>query len=155
MKVLHYWDTKWDISEINLNQKLKQLCDYFVFWPSPRKKIAIDIAIKDGQLAGDGWENTQNEEISEYIKFLEGNGIELFIITDIKKDGMMQGIDYASIIDVLSHVNTKAIISGGVTTMDDVRTICKMDRTKVDGMIIGKALYEKSINLDEAINECS
>ena len=36
------------------------------------EKIAIDIAIKDGQLAGDGWENTQNEEISEYIKFLEG-----------------------------------------------------------------------------------
>ena len=68
---------------------------------------------------------------------------------------MMQGIDYASIIDVLSHVNTKAIISGGVTTIDDVLAFFKMDRTKVDGMIIGKALYEKSINLDEAINECS
>ena len=144
------------INRVILGTKILKDKDFiFSIDASLRKKIAIDIAIKDGQLAGDGWENTQNEEISEYIKFLEGNGIELFIITDIKKDGMMQGIDYASIIDVLSHVNTKAIISGGVTTIDDVRAICKMDRTKVDGMIIGKALYEKSINLDEAINECS
>ena len=144
------------INRVILGTKILKDKDFiFSIDASLRKKIAIDIAIKDGQLAGDGWENTQNEEISEYIKFLEGNGIELFIITDIKKDGMMQGIDYASIIDVLSHVNTKAIISGGVTTIDDVRAICKMDRNKVDGMIIGKALYEKSINLDEAINECS
>ncbi len=122
---------------------------------SLREHISIDIAIKDGKLCGDGWEKTKKEDISSFINFLELNGISMFVITDIGKDGMLQGINKASIAEALSCVNTKAIISGGVTTLADVRTIIAMDNNKkIDGMIIGKALYEKNISLSEAINEC-
>ena len=79
----------------------------------------------------------------------------MFIITDISKDGMMQGINISSINSILSHINTKAIISGGITTIDDVRTVLSMNKPKINGMIIGKALYEDSIKLPEAIYECS
>lgn len=120
-----------------------------------RKNIAIDIAIKDGKLAGDGWEKTEKENIKSFIKFLELNGIEMFIITDVSKDGMMEGINKSSINSILNIITTNAIISGGVTTMDDVRSIQSMDNSKINGMIIGKALYENSINLSEAIDECS
>ena len=119
-----------------------------------RKSLAIDIAIKDGALAGDGWENTENEDVESFIKFLESNDIEMFVITDISKDGMMQGINKKSIKSVLKFVTTRAIISGGVTSKQDIKNILTMNKEIVDGMIIGKALYENKILLSEAINEC-
>ena len=60
---------------------------------SLRDRIAIDIAVKDGKLAGDGWEKTEKENIESFIEFLEQNGIKMFVITDISKDGMMEGIN--------------------------------------------------------------
>jgi len=122
---------------------------------SLRKSVAIDIAIKNGELCGDGWENSESQDISSFINFLEQNSVNMFVITDINKDGMMQGINKTSIAEVLSYVNTRAIISGGVTTLDDVKSILSMSgNKKINGMIIGKALYENSINLSEAIDEC-
>ena len=120
-----------------------------------RQRIAIDIAVKDGKLAGDGWEKTESENIKSFIEYLEMNQIKMFIITDISKDGMMKGISKNSLNSILNYITTSAIISGGVTTLDDVRTIISMHKSKINGMIIGKALYEGSIKLSEAIDECS
>ncbi len=120
-----------------------------------RKSLAIDVAIKDGQLAGDGWETTAKNDIGNFIEYFEKNGIERFIVTDIKQDGMMQGINTESIKSVLKFINTKAIISGGVTSIEDIQLILKMSPSKIDGFIIGKALYENAIDLEEAISECS
>tara|TARA_B100001093_G_scaffold515681_1_gene592533 strand:- start:794 stop:1519 length:726 start_codon:yes stop_codon:yes gene_type:complete len=122
---------------------------------SLRQHIAIDIAIKDGKLAGDGWEKTEKENIKSFIEYLELNDIKMFIITDINKDGMMEGINKNSINSILNYITTNAIISGGVTTIDDVRSVLSLDKDKINGMIIGKALYEDSIKLSEAIDECS
>ena len=122
---------------------------------SSRQHIAIDIAVKGGKLAGDGWENTESENIKSFIEYLEFNEIKMFIITDISKDGMMEGISKNSINSILNYITTNAIISGGVTTIDDVKTVLSMDKSKINGMIIGKALYEDSIDLSEAIDECS
>ena len=122
---------------------------------SLRERVAIDIAIKDGKLAGDGWEKTEKENVESFIEFLEQNGIKMFVITDISKDGMMEGINATSINSILKYITTNAIISGGVTTIDDVKTILAMNKSRINGMIIGKALYENKIKLSEAINECS
>ena len=120
-----------------------------------RKSVAIDIAIKDGQLAGDGWETTAKNDVADFIDYFEQNGIELFVVTDINQDGMMEGIKSESIKKILQFISTKAIISGGVTSMKDIQSILKMTTSKIDGFIIGKALYENAIDLKEAINECS
>ena len=68
---------------------------------------------------------------------------------------MMQGINSESIEKILKLISTKAIISGGVTSTNDIQSILKMTTSKIDGFIIGKALYENTIDLKEAINECS
>ena len=120
-----------------------------------RKSLAIDIAIKDGQLAGDGWETSAKNDVRDFIAYFEKNGIELFVVTDINQDGMMQGINSESIEKILQFISTKAIISGGVTSIKDIQSIQKMTASKIDGFIIGKALYENTIDLKEAINECS
>ena len=122
---------------------------------SLRERVAIDVAIKDGKLAGDGWEKTEKENVESFIEFLEQNGIKMFVITDISKDGMMEGINATSINSILKYITTNAIISGGVTTIYDVKTILAMNKSRISGMIIGKALYENKIKLSEAINECS
>ena len=122
---------------------------------SLRDRVAIDIAIKDGKLAGDGWEKTEKENVEFFIEFLEQNGIKMFVITDISKDGMMEGINETSINSILNYITTRAIVSGGVTTIDDIKTILAMHKSKINGIIIGKALYENKIKLSEAINECS
>ena len=122
---------------------------------SLRDRVAIDIAVKDGKLAGDGWEKTEKENIKTFISFLEQNGIKMFVITDISKDDMIEGINKTSINSILNYITTNAIISGGVTTIDDVKTILGMHKSKINGLIIGKALYENKIKLSEAINECS
>jgi phosphoribosylanthranilate isomerase len=67
---------------------------------------------------------------------------------------MMQGINKNSIESVLESITTKAIISGGVTSKQDIQSILTMNKNIIDGMIIGKALYENKILLPEAINEC-
>ena len=144
------------INRIILGTKILKDKDFiFSIDENIRKYIAIDIAIKGGKLCVDGWETSQTEDISSFIKFLEQNNITMFVITDIGKDGMMQGINQSSITEVLSYISTKAIISGGVTTLEDIRSILSMNQyNKINGIIIGKALYENRINLSEAINEC-
>ena len=144
------------INRIILGTKILQDKDFILSIDEHlRKNIAIDIAIKNGKLCGDGWETSQSEDISSFIKFLEQNSIDMFVITDIGKDGMMQGINKSSIAKVLSYISTNAIISGGVTTLEDIKSILDMNEyNKIDGIIIGKALYENRINLSEAINEC-
>jgi phosphoribosylformimino-5-aminoimidazole carboxamide ribotide isomerase len=67
---------------------------------------------------------------------------------------MMQGINKKSIGSVLKFITTRAIISGGVTSKQDIKNILTMNKEIIDGMIIGKALYENKILLSEAINEC-
>ena len=144
------------IDRIILGTKILKNKDFILSLnKSLRDRIAIDIAIKDGKLAGDGWEKTEKENVESFIEFLEQNGIKMFVITDISKDGMMEGINETSINSILKYITTNAIISGGVTTIDDVKTILAMNKSRISGMIIGKALYENKIKLSEAINECS
>ena len=100
-------------------------------------------------------EKTEKKNVESFIKFLEQNGIKMFVITDVSKDGMMEGINKTSINSILKFITTNAIISGGVTTIEDVKTILAMNKSRINGMIIGKALYENKIKLSEAINECS
>ena len=83
-------------------------------------------------------ETTAKNDVGNFIEYLEQNGIERFIVTDIKQDGMMQGINTESIMTVLKFISTKAIISGGVTSIEDIQSIIKMSPSKIDGFIIGK-----------------
>ena len=103
------------------------------------------------------------DKILEQVKSskLSLNRIEFKIIEDNKNNSDLitktDEINKVTAIkdSILNYNTTNAIISGGVTTLDDVRTIVAMNKSKINGMIIGKALYEDSIKLSEAIHECS
>jgi len=81
-------------------------------------------------------------------------GVKEIITTDIKKDGMMEGPNIDGI-KKLCKSGLSVIASGGVSTIEDVKKISELEKSGVAGMIIGKALYNDSIKLDEAIEICS
>lgn len=109
-------------------------------------KIVIGIDAKEGYVAIDGWTRTSNVRLTDFALDMEIMGVKSIIYTDITKDGMLQGPDFAGIAQLQDRVNIDIIASGGVRSTEDVKRLCKM---KVAGVIIGKALYEDKISLEE------
>ncbi len=116
-----------------------------------REKVIIDLAVKDGKLAVHGWNNSSDFTLQSFIKILEANNIKEIVFTDISKDGMLEGMNFPEISNILSFSNIPLIASGGVTSINDIKHICGMNEVGISGVIIGKALYENKINLKEAI----
>tara|TARA_B110000196_G_scaffold46478_1_gene36894 strand:- start:722 stop:1453 length:732 start_codon:yes stop_codon:yes gene_type:complete len=116
-----------------------------------KEKVIIDLAVKDGKLAVHGWNNSSDFTLQSFIKILEANNIKEIVFTDISKDGMLEGMNFSEISNILRFSSIPLIASGGVTSIDDIKHLCGMNEIKISGVIIGKALYENKINLKEAI----
>jgi phosphoribosylformimino-5-aminoimidazole carboxamide ribotide isomerase len=116
-----------------------------------KEKVIIDLAVKDGKLAVHGWNNSSDFTLQEFIKILESNNIQEIVFTDVSKDGMLEGMNFSEISNILSFSSIPLIASGGVTSIDDIKYLCGMNEIKISGVIIGKALYENKINLKDAI----
>ena len=116
-----------------------------------KDRVIIDLAVKDGKLAVHGWNNSSDFTLQEFIKILESNNIQEIVFTDVSKDGMLEGMNFSEISNILSFSSIPLIASGGVTSIDDIKYLCGMNEIKISGVIIGKALYENKINLKDAI----
>ena len=116
-----------------------------------KEKVIIDLAVKDGKLAVHGWNNSSDFTLQDFIKILESNNIQEIVFTDVSKDGMLEGMNFSEISNILSFSNIPLIASGGVTSIDDIKYLYGMNEIKISGVIIGKALYENKINLKDAI----
>jgi phosphoribosylformimino-5-aminoimidazole carboxamide ribotide isomerase len=110
-------------------------------------KIVIGTDVNNEYLATEGWLETSDTHIDDFIKAYRSRGGEIFLCTDIAKDGMLQGISidlYKRL--MTTHQDIKLIASGGVATMDDIKN------AKDAGMyaaIVGKAIYEKRIKIED------
>jgi phosphoribosylformimino-5-aminoimidazole carboxamide ribotide isomerase len=82
---------------------------------------------------------------------MENIGVKTVIYTDIEKDGMMQGISYDSVKRILEQTNINIVVSGGVTTIEDIKKLTVLENSKIEGVITGKAIYEGKLDLAEAI----
>tara|TARA_B110000285_G_scaffold199957_1_gene233480 strand:- start:350 stop:850 length:501 start_codon:yes stop_codon:yes gene_type:complete len=116
-----------------------------------KEKVIIDLAVKDGKLAVHGWNNSSDFTLQSFIKILEANNIKEIVFTDVSKDGMLEGMNFSEISNILRFSSIPLIASGGVTSIDDIKHLYGMNEIKISGVIIGKALYENKINLKEAI----
>ena len=116
-----------------------------------KEKVIIDLAVKDGKLAVHGWNNSSDFTLQDFVKILESNNIQEIVFTDVSKDGMLEGMNFSEISNILSFSSIPLIASGGVTSIDDIKYLCEMNEIKISGVIIGKALYENKINLKDAI----
>lgn len=111
-------------------------------------KIAVAIDAKGRYAAADGWMYVTKKDVLTLAKEAIDLGVQRFIYTDISRDGMMEGPNFDAIHKFTSEVNVPVIASGGVSAKED---IVKMKEIGVEGCIVGKALYEGKIKLEEVV----
>jgi len=114
-------------------------------------KVAAGIDAKDGFVAIRGWVEVTGLRAVELARRMEKSGIACFIYTDIARDGMMAGPNFASIREFARGLATPVIASGGVSGIDDVEEIRKMEPDGVTGVVIGRAMYDGSLSLAEVL----
>lgn len=112
------------------------------------RKIAVGADIKDGAVAIKGWTVKSQYTLHEFCENMQAKGVKTIIVTDISKDGAMQGTNREMYKALAEKFNMKFIASGGVSSIDDVKALRDLD---LYGAIIGKAYYQGAIDLAEAI----
>lgn len=110
--------------------------------------IAVGADVKDGYVAIKGWLEKSQYTLDQFMEKMQGLGVETIICTDISKDGAMKGTNLELYRELSEKFSMNIIASGGVSSMEDVRELRRMD---VHGAIIGKAYYTGAIDLKEAI----
>ncbi len=114
-------------------------------------KIAVGIDAKGGKVAVEGWAEASQLGIKEMARRFEGAGVSAIIYTDIDRDGILTGINWASTIDLANAISIPVIASGGLASLDDIHRLNKEDAVKLEGAITGRALYDGRINPLEAL----
>ncbi len=114
-------------------------------------RIAAAIDVRDGKVAVKGWTAQSALSPVDVCLKLMGQGIGLFVYTDIKRDGTLSSPNLEAIEELCRAVPAPIIVSGGITNVDDVRRLAQMRRLGLAGCLIGKALYVGSLDLEEAL----
>jgi len=114
-------------------------------------KIALGLDSKDGYLSVSGWKETSNKLTLDYLKDVNDYGVSRLIYTDINRDGMKQRPNFEETLKVANISNCPVIISGGVSTIDDIKKAKSLNN--IEGIIVGKAIYDGDIKLDELVKE--
>jgi phosphoribosylformimino-5-aminoimidazole carboxamide ribotide isomerase len=125
---------------------VKELCKIF---PG---NIIVGVDAKNGEVATDGWESVSDKNVIELSREFENIGVSEIVYTDIEKDGMMKGLNMDATLNLAKSVNIPIIASGGVSCLDDIRKMKPYVGSGISGIIIGRALYEKTITIKEAKN---
>jgi phosphoribosylformimino-5-aminoimidazole carboxamide ribotide isomerase len=118
-------------------------------------RIAIGIDARDGIAKVSGWTEDSQVRAVELAQRLEADGARLVIYTDISRDGVLVGPNLVALQQMLDGTGLRVIASGGVSKMDDVRALLELKHPRLDGVIIGKALYEGVVDLREALQAVS
>jgi phosphoribosylformimino-5-aminoimidazole carboxamide ribotide isomerase len=113
--------------------------------------IAIGIDARDGKVQVSGWTEDSNIGAIDLAKRLQDVGAHLVIYTDIARDGVLTGPNVVATKQMLDYTELSVIASGGVSSLADVQHLSELDHWRFDGVIIGKALYEGLIQLEEAL----
>jgi phosphoribosylformimino-5-aminoimidazole carboxamide ribotide isomerase len=114
-------------------------------------KVAVGIDAKGGKVAVEGWAETSELSVVELAKRFEGAGVAAIIYTDIDRDGVLAGINWASTLALAEAVSIPVIASGGLASMDDIRTLARPEYRVLEGAISGRALYDGRIDSREAL----
>ena len=117
------------------------------------EKIAVGIDARNGRVAVQGWVETTNTDATALARRMDALGVRTLIHTDISTDGMLTGPNFAAQEAMLAAVNCRVIASGGVSRREDVVKLVEMQkrRPNLDGVIIGKALYERRVELADLL----
>ena len=126
---------------------LKTACEKF------KNKIAVSLDVKDGFIYLSGWKKKTNILASDFLKEIQNFGVSRIIYTDINKDGTKKGPNIKDTIALSSKVKIPFIISGGISSIEDVKKIKSLNNSNIEGVIVGKSIYDGDIKINELAKE--
>ena len=124
---------------------LKSACKKF------KNKIAIALDVRDGLIALSGWTKQTNISALDFIKEIENFGVSRIIYTDINKDGTKKGPNIKDVIELSIKVKIPLVISGGVSSIDDIKKIKSLNNSNIEGVIVGKSIYDGDIKINDLV----
>jgi len=128
---------------------LKESCENF------QNRIALGLDAKDGYLSVAGWKESSNKLTLDYLKEINDYGVSRLIYTDINRDGMKTSPNLDETVKIAGLSNCPVVISGGVSSISDIKKAKELNNNKIEGIIVGKAIYDGDIKLDELAKEIS
>ena len=126
---------------------LKEACSKF------QNKIALGLDAKDGYLSVSGWKENSNQLTLDFLKEVNDYGVSRLIYTDINKDGTKSSPNFEETEKIAKISNCPVVISGGVSSMEDIKKAKNLNNKNIEGIIVGKAIYDGDIELDELVKE--
>ena len=135
----------WEVLPLKIKIFLKDACLKF---PG---KIALGLDAKDGKLSVSGWKESSNISTLEFLKEINDYGVSRLIFTDINRDGTKESPNFDETSKVANISNSPVIISGGVSSIDDIKKAKSLKN--IEGIIVGKAIYDGDIKLEELVKE--
>ena len=126
---------------------LREACEKF------KNKIALGLDAKNGNLSVSGWKENLNIKIIDFLKEVNSFGVSRIIYTDINKDGMKTSPNFDDTIKIAELSNCPVVISGGVSSINDIKKAKDLNNKKIEVIIICKAIYDGDIKLDELAKE--
>ena len=122
---------------------LKQACEKF------KGKIALGLDAKKGKLSVSGWKETINQTAEDYLKNVNNYGFSRVIYTDIDRDGTKTEPNIIETINIAKISSVPVIVSGGISSIEDIKKIKKLNKLNIEGVIVGKAIYDGDIKLSD------
>ena len=126
---------------------LKEACENF------KTQIALGLDAKDGNLSVSGWKENLNVKTIDFLQEVNSYGVSRIIYTDINRDGMKTGPNFDETVKIAELSNCPVVISGGVSSINDIKKGKELNNKKIEGIIVGKAIYDGDIKLDELAKE--
>ena len=127
---------------------LKEACENF------KSQIALGLDAKDGNLSVSGWKENLNVKTIDFLQEVNSYGASRIIYTDINRDGMKTGPNFDETLKIAELSNCPVVISGGVSSINDIKKAKELNN-KIEGIIVGKAIYDGDIKLNELAKEIS
>jgi len=122
---------------------LKTACNKF------ENKIAVSLDVKDGLIALSGWKRQTNISAIDFIKKIQNFGVSRIIYTDINRDGTKQGPNIKDAVELSSKAKIPLVISGGVSSLEDIKKIKSLSNSNIEGVIVGKSIYDGDIKISD------
>ena len=126
---------------------LKEACQKF------KNQIALGLDAKDGNLSVSGWKENLNIKTLDFLKEVNSYGVSRIIYTDISRDGSKTSPNLDETVKITELSNCPVVISGGVSSINDIKKAKELNNKKIEGIIVGKAIYDGDIKLDELAKE--
>ncbi len=112
--------------------------------------IIVALDAKDGKVAVEGWSKMTGHDVVDLAKKFQDYGVEAIIYTDIGRDGMLTGVNVDATLKLARELRVPVIASGGLTSVEDIRALCKIESEGINGVITGRAIYQGRLDFKKA-----